>query len=102
MLFTLTRLSIFEKVGFFICEIAMSAMKMIKIVNYLADKIECKTKGEVLISHSIIEKNTLSMMIESRIDELENKSVSDSNYKKLSKSQELNFLKNMLIRLENE
>lgn len=77
-------------------------MKIIKIIDCLADRFLGKFKGSVLVPHSFNQRETLINMMKERLNKLENENKSEENFKRLSKEQEIRFIKNLILRLESE
>lgn len=74
---------------------------MRKLVDFLAEKTKGNLIGEVHTLKAISNMDILEAIINKRIKLLEEKE-EEGNLKKLSKEQEIVFLKKLLLRLENE
>ncbi len=77
-------------------------MKIIKIVDFLADKLFCKCNGDVWVLQSFSDNGTLIDMMKERLSKLEMEEKVEKDFKKLSKEQEREFIKNLISRLELE
>lgn len=77
-------------------------MKIIKIIDCLVDRFIGKLNGNILVPHSLNKRETLLNMMQERLNKLENGDKSEENFKRLSKEQEIRFIKSLILRLESE
>jgi hypothetical protein len=77
-------------------------MKIIKLIDYLVDKSLNEHKGEIIAYEALKEKDTIVDIMLDRLKKLETLTSSDNNFLKLSKEQEIKFIKNLIIRIESD
>ncbi|MCX7770401.1 MAG: hypothetical protein N2202_04895 [Proteobacteria bacterium] len=78
-------------------------MKVIKIIDFLAGGISDKHIGEIITHNILKEKEHLINLMEERIRCIEKSNFKENeNFRKLSKEQEINFIKRLILRLKLE
>lgn len=77
-------------------------MKIIKIVDFLADRFCSKCRGDIFTHKSLGTSEALICVMKERLTKLEKENIIEKDFKKLSKEQEIKFIENLILRLESK
>lgn len=77
-------------------------MKVIKVIDFLVEKFLGEFNGDIFVPDQLNQSETLINIMRERLNKLENEDNIEANFKKLSKEQEIKFIKNLILRLESE
>lgn len=77
-------------------------MKVIKVIDFLVEKFLVEFNGDIFVPDQLNKSETLICIMRERLNKLENENNIEESFKKLSKEQEIKFIKNLILRLESE
>lgn len=77
-------------------------MNVIKIIDFLVDKFYGEHRGDIIVHELLNERESIINIMKKRLMKLESENLIEEDFKRLSKEQEMKFIKNLILRLESK